>query len=150
MMSKEQVVRMLEQITALDAGALEALAQGVTEFRDDYTPHFVQDAWRSDWYDFGREIAHRATFYEFDLDAPEFPTPQMLAEILEDSADEDGQWNGAEVCDRLVEIVENHDGWQSCVDHGLYPKHYRHCRRCIDDAIRLLVAAGYKVSKEQS
>lgn len=52
---------------------------------------------------------------------------ETLANVLDSSADADGQWNGADVCDALFTIVDKLDGWKQCEAHGYYSAAKEQC-----------------------
>ena len=43
-----------------------------------------------------------------------------LAEILDKCADEDGQWDGGDLCQAIADIVQRHNGFARCLTHGVY------------------------------
>lgn len=42
-----------------------------------------------------------------------------LADLMDENT-EQGQWEGADICDALSEIIDAADGWKHCDDHGNY------------------------------
>ena len=46
---------------------IKAFIDGIQEFRSDWTTSY--DYPLIEWYDAGREVAHRATFRRFEVDA---------------------------------------------------------------------------------
>ena len=43
-----------------------------------------------------------------------------LADLMDNCSDEDGQWNGADVCQELSILIERLGGWKTCPQHDLY------------------------------
>jgi hypothetical protein len=57
----------------------------------------------------------------------------MLADVFDGCTDQDGYWNGADVCDAIAEIIENADGWKRCPVHGQYSAWNATCPLCPKD-----------------
>jgi len=47
-------------------------------------------------------------------------TALALADLMDKAGGTDGQWNGADVCDALAQLIASHGGWKQCDDHGNY------------------------------
>lgn len=53
-------------------------------------------------------------------------TALELADLM-DECSEDGQWNGADICDGLANIIDRNDGWKRCDEHGVYSASKTEC-----------------------
>ncbi|HRA84770.1 MAG TPA: hypothetical protein PLT40_10600 [Ilumatobacteraceae bacterium] len=56
-----------------------------------------------------------------------YVTIDVLARLMDDCADSDGQWDGAQLCDELDTIIVHAGGWADCPDHGRYAATRRAC-----------------------
>lgn len=50
-----------------------------------------------------------------------------LADLMDDCADQDGQWEGADVCQAIADLITENNGWKHCPDHGVYSARKNEC-----------------------
>lgn len=53
-----------------------------------------------------------------------------LADLMDDS-DDNGQWNGGDVCDALADVIAAANGWNVCDHHGNYSADKPRCPWCV-------------------
>lgn len=57
-----------------------------------------------------------------------YVTIDVLARMMDDCADNDGQWNGADLCDELAKLIDDAGGFApQCPTHGCYAKSKPYC-----------------------